>query len=66
MKCYNVGGMDRVARGIIGLGIIGAGLYFQSWFGLLGILPIFTAVAGFCPGYLPFRASTCKAAAKQA
>jgi hypothetical protein len=65
MKCYNVGGADRIARAIVGAGIIGAGFYFQSWLGLIGVVPLFTAAAGFCPAYLPFRATTCPVSAKQ-
>ena len=61
MKC-NVGKTDKVIRIIVGLGIGAAGIYFKSWWGLIGILPVFTALAGWCPLYLPFRISTCKSA----
>ncbi len=56
----NVGSLDRTARIIIGLAILGAGFYFQNWFGLIGIIPIGTALIGWCPAYLPFGISTCK------
>ena len=55
----NVGGIDRSLRIIVGLGILGAGLYFKSWWGLVGLLPILTATFRFCPAYLPFGLSTC-------
>jgi hypothetical protein len=55
----NVGGIDRIFRLIVGLGIVGAGLYFKSWLGLIGIVPILTAVFRFCPAYLPFGISSC-------
>ena len=59
MKC-NVGGADRIARIIIGLVIIALGVYFGSWWGIIGILPLLTGAAGRCPAYLPFGISTCR------
>jgi hypothetical protein len=56
----NVGGIDRIVRLFVGLGILGAGLYFKSWLGLIGIVPVLTAVFRFCPAYLPFGLSSCK------
>lgn len=55
----NVGGFDRTIRFIAGVAILGAGLYFKSWLGLIGLLPLLTAVFRFCPAYLPFGLSTC-------
>ena len=31
----NVGGSDKIARYILGAGIIGAGVYFNSWWGVV-------------------------------
>ena len=59
MKC-NVGKTDKVIRIIIGLAIGAAGYYFKSWWGLVGIVPIFTALISWCPLYLPFGIKTCK------
>ena len=59
MKC-NVGKTDKVIRIIIGLSIGAAGIYFKSWWGLVGIIPVFTALVSWCPLYFPFRMSTCK------
>ena len=56
----NVGSADRVVRILLGLAIIAIGIIYQSWWGLVGILPIFTAIARWCPAYLPFGISTCK------
>ncbi len=56
----NVGGIDRIVRFIVGLAIVVAGLVFQNWWGLVGIIPIFTATINWCPLYLPFGISTCK------
>jgi hypothetical protein len=56
----NVGGADKTIRIILGIGIIALGLYFQSWWGLVGIGPLTTAFMGICPTYYPFGISTCK------
>ena len=57
---HNVGAADRIARVILGLAAGAAGLYFQSWFGLIGLVFLGTALIGWCPAYLPFGISTCK------
>lgn len=57
----NIGSIDKFFRII--LGIILLSLYFfgpQTSWGLLGIIPILTALIGFCPLYLPFNISTHK------
>ncbi|MCP4413188.1 MAG: DUF2892 domain-containing protein [Gammaproteobacteria bacterium] len=59
MKC-NVGSFDRRLRVVMGLAIIGAGFYFQSWWGAIGVVPLFTAAIGWCPVYLPFGFSSHK------
>jgi len=56
----NVGSADRAVRVIAGLIVIFIGVYFKSWWGLVGLLPIATAAMGWCPAYLPFGISTCK------
>ena len=55
----NVGKIDRVVRIIAGIAIIGAGVTFSSWWGAIGLLPLGTALIGWCPGYALFGASTC-------
>ena len=55
----NVGGLDRILRLVAGLAILGAGYYFKSWWGLIGILPILTGTFRFCPAYLPLGLNTC-------
>lgn len=59
MVC-NVGGTDRMLRILLGLGVGGAGIYFQSYWGLLGLLFLATGAFRFCPAYLPFRFSSQK------
>jgi hypothetical protein len=54
----NMGGIDRVVRGVLGLAIIAAGFYFKSWFGVIGLVPLATAFVGLCPAYTPFGFST--------
>ncbi len=59
MKC-NVGKADRIVRVVIGIAIIGTGAYFKSWWGAIGVVPILTAIIGWCPVYVPFGISSCK------
>lgn len=56
----NMGSADRTIRMILGIGIIALGFYFQSWWGLVGIIPLATSLIGTCLIYLPFGISTCK------
>jgi len=55
---HNVGSADRAIRVIAGLAVIGAGFYFHSWWGALGLVLVVTGLMRWCPGYLPFRIST--------
>jgi type IV secretory pathway TrbD component len=57
----NMGGADRVIRVVLGLAIIAAGFYYKSWFGVIGLVPLVTAIVGWCPAYLPFGISTRRA-----
>ncbi len=56
----NVGGADKAARILVGIVILGLGLAFKSYWGLVGLLPLLTGLLGFCPAYLIFGVSTCK------
>lgn len=56
----NMGSADRIIRAVLGLAIAAAGVYFQSWWGLVAIVPLGTALVGTCPAYLPFGLSTCR------
>jgi len=59
MKC-NMGSADRIVRGMIGVTILAVGGYFRSWWGLIGLIPVATALLGRCPAYVPFNISTLK------
>jgi len=56
----NVGGIDRSLRIIVGVAIIAAGIYYQSYWGALGLVGLLTGIIGWCPVYLPFGLSSCK------
>ena len=56
----NVGTTDRAVRVIAGLAIVATGFYYQSWWGAVGLIPIATAIMGWCPAYLPLGISSCK------
>jgi len=61
----NMGGTDRVIRIVVGVAILGLGLIFRSWWGLIGLLPLGTGLVGFCALYVLLGISTCKAAPRQ-
>lgn len=54
----NVGGADRIIRFILGIVIIALGFYFNSWFGVIGIVPILTGLLNYCPAYSLIGVST--------
>jgi len=55
----NVGSLDRILRIVLGLAVLGAGLYFKNLLGLIGLVPLLTAVIGFCPVYPLLGLNTC-------
>jgi len=57
----NIGSAERTIRGLAGLGIVS--LVFvgpHSPWGFLGIIPLATALIGWCPPYALLGISTCK------
>lgn len=56
----NVGGIDRAVRLIIGLVIVAAGVFYHSWWGVVGAVPIVTAIVRWCPPYAMLGINTCK------
>lgn len=56
----NEGTADRIARVVIGIVIVGIGVRYQSWWGIIGLLPLFTGIAGHCCLYTHFGINTNK------
>ncbi|MBE0407058.1 YgaP family membrane protein [Psychrobacter sp. AOP22-C1-22] len=56
----NIGSTERLLRIIVGVVIIGLGLYFQSWWGVIGLVPLLTGLFRFCPLYRVLGMNTCK------
>jgi len=56
----NVGGIDRIARVVLGVVLIGlAATGTISAWGWLGVVPLATAAIGWCPPYAMLGWSTC-------
>lgn len=57
---FNVGGVDRALRIIVGLALVAlAATGTVGWWGWLGIVPLLTGVVRFCPLYLVTGFNTC-------
>jgi hypothetical protein len=56
----NVGKIDKVVRILGGIALIASALtgYFTPW-GWIGVVPLVTAMIGWCPAYTIFGFSTC-------
>jgi hypothetical protein len=60
MMC-NIGKVDRIIRVVIGVLIIAWGLMNNNWLGAIGLIPLGTALVGWCPLYAIFGINTgCK------
>lgn len=63
----NVGPIDRVIRIAIGLALIAYAIplgFSQTgwnWVGWIGVVPLLTAIFGFCPAYTLLGISSCPA-----
>ena len=60
----NVGTADRAIRFMLGLGLLSAVFLIEGdirWLGLIGSIPLLTALAGSCPLYSLLGLSTCPA-----
>jgi hypothetical protein len=61
----NVGLPDRIARIALGVALLAFALGYLypgtgwNWVGWIGVVPILTAVAGWCPLYSILGISTC-------
>lgn len=56
----NVGNTDMWIRIILGVIIITLGIFYQSWWGVIGVVALATAFIRWCPAYLPFGINTSK------
>lgn len=59
----NVGGIDRILRIVVGLGLLAAFFLFPSsnlhWLFLIGIVPLATGLMSTCPLYTLLGVNTC-------
>ena len=56
----NIGAIDRTLRIVLGVGLLALAFFGpQSPWGYIGIVPLVTALAGFCPAYRLFGIRTC-------
>ena len=59
----NMGSVDRIIRAFVGLVLLSGILFLDPgirWWGLIGLVPLATAISGWRPAYLPSGISTCK------
>lgn len=40
---------ERIIRVVLAFVIFAAGFYFESWWGLVGLIPLLTGAFGVCP-----------------
>lgn len=58
----NIGSVDKVLRIVVGLAAIGAGVYYNNYWGAIGLIPLGTALINWCPIYTILGVNTCSAA----
>jgi len=54
----NVGYMDSIIRVIFGALILSMGLFYDSYWGFIGLIPVISGAISFCPIYRMMRVST--------
>jgi len=54
----NVGYMESILRVILGTFIVALGIYFDSYWGFIGLIPVFSGAVSFCPVYRYMNIST--------
>lgn len=63
----NIGTVNKWIRIVVGLFLISLVFWGpQTAWGLIGVLPLVTALVGYCPLYVPFKISTRKEEQKAA
>lgn len=56
---HNVGSLDQYIRYIIAMTLLTLGVVYESLWGLLGLVPLMTALMGWCPPYSLLGIQTC-------
>ncbi len=56
----NVGSTERTIRIVAGVVIIALGVYYQSLWGVIGLVPLMTGLFRFCPLYTILGINSCK------
>lgn len=65
----NVGGIDKVLRIVVGIALLSLLMWGDGnmrWFGLIGLVPLGTALMGWCPLYTLLGVNTCPTGDKKA
>ncbi len=63
MFTQNVGSLDKGIRIVAGLALLAFAVFGSGpgrWYGLIGIVPLATALLGTCPAYTLLGVSTCR------
>ena len=55
----NVGGIDRIARIVVGLALISLVWLVPTNWGWIGVVPLLTGLFNFCPAYTLLGVNTC-------
>lgn len=55
----NVGGLDKIARILAGIALIGWALAGGPLWAWIGVLPLATGLLGWCPAYTLLGIRTC-------
>jgi hypothetical protein len=59
----NVGSVDKIIRIVVGLALLALIVVLKGdarWWGLIGLIPLVTALMGWCPAYSLIGVSTAK------
>ena len=60
MFTQNVGSIDRVLRGALGIFLIALAVFGEGMvWGWIGVVPLATAAVSFCPAYRLIGLNTC-------
>ncbi|MDR1967718.1 MAG: DUF2892 domain-containing protein [Burkholderiaceae bacterium] len=57
---FNVGGIDRLLRIVVGIALIALSVFgVVGWWGYIGVIPLVTGLFRFCPAYTMLGMNTC-------